>query len=161
MIVEDVVQETLLRAFRDIRTCQARDIDGFARWLEAIGKHQGLNMIKAARAAKRGGLVKAETGEFTDPSSWNDLAARILDTSKSPSSVVAGREAANAVDRCLSSLPEEQGRAMRLRYFHDMSESEVGATMSKTSDAVHGLVVRARASMRRLLGRSSHWLRRS
>jgi RNA polymerase sigma-70 factor (ECF subfamily) len=159
--VEDVVQDTFLLAFRDIQTCRARDHETFLNWLGAIGSHQLQNVLKAARAKKRGG-EKAQTRQVRSgrSSSVSDLLERLSGDGKSPSSVAARREAVAAVQVGLASLPPDQRRAVQLRYLDGKTESETADEMNKSLGAVHGLVVRARASMRELLGRSSRWFYR-
>jgi RNA polymerase sigma-70 factor (ECF subfamily) len=73
---------------------------------------------------------------------------------------VARHEAAVALQISLANLPPDQRAAVQLRYLDGKTENEVAASMGRTRDAVHGLVVRARSTMRELLGRSSRWFSR-
>lgn len=159
--VEDVVQETYLCAFRDIHSCAARDESAFGAWLAAIGSHRLQNALKAARAQKRGGgRTRAREPRSATSSSLNGLVQQLSDHAESPSQAVARHEAAAAVQVSLASLPDDQRCAVELRYLDGQTENQVAASMGRTRDAVHGLVVRARSSMRELLGRSSRWFYR-
>ena len=158
---EDLVQETYLCAFRDIHSCAARDEQTFGHWLSAIGGHQLQNALKAARAQKRGGGRKpAKLPRSARASSLDDLVAQLSAHGESPSQALARHEAAAAMQVGLASLPSEQRQVMQLRYLDGQTENEAAANMQKTRDAVHGLVVRARSTMRDLLGRSSRWFYR-
>jgi RNA polymerase sigma-70 factor (ECF subfamily) len=159
--VEDVVQETYLRAFRDIRSCAARDDRSFAAWLAAIGSHQLQNALKAARAQKRGGeRTRVGRSRGSNSSSLDDIVAQLSDHGESPSHAVARHEAAAALQISLASLPADQRIAVQLRYLDGQTEEEAAASMGRTRGAVHGLVVRARVRMREMLGRSSRWFSR-
>jgi RNA polymerase sigma-70 factor (ECF subfamily) len=156
--LEDVQQETYLRAFRDIHSFEGSDCPTFARWLSAIAIHRLQNAVKAARAQKRNGRwTQVNRTKLGLSSSLDDLAIQLSDHAESPSSAAARREAAAALQIGLASLPPDQRRAVELRYLDGKTESETAVEMSKTRGAVHGLVVRARVSMRQLMGRSSRW----
>jgi RNA polymerase sigma-70 factor (ECF subfamily) len=158
---DDLVQETYLCAFRDIRSCAARDDRAFGAWLAAIGSHQLQNALKAARAQKRGGRrIQAAQPRWANSSSFTDLVTELSDRGESPSHAVARHEAAVALQISLANLPPDQRAAVQLRYLDGKTENEVAASMGRTRDAVHGLVVRARSTMRELLGRSSRWFSR-
>jgi RNA polymerase sigma-70 factor (ECF subfamily) len=89
-----------------------------------------------------------------------DLVAQLADDAERPSQAVARHQAAAALQVSLASLPDDQRCAVELRYLDGKSEHEVAAAMGRTRDAVHGLVVRARVTMRELLGHSSRWFYR-
>ena len=53
--VEDVLQEVLAQAFRDIKQFQYLDGASFFAWLKAIADHRLADMLKALGRKKRGG----------------------------------------------------------------------------------------------------------
>ena len=156
--VEDVVQEAYLRAFRDIRSCSARDQRAFRAWLGTVGSHQLQNALKAARAKKRGGRRRRlRQSHWSKSSSIENLVSQLSDHGESPSKAVTRQEATAALQIVLAKLPDSQRTAVRLRYLNGQTETEVAANMGRTRDAVHGLLVRARVTMREMLGNSSRW----
>jgi RNA polymerase sigma-70 factor (ECF subfamily) len=133
-------------------------VRAFAGWLATIGSHQLQNALKAARAKKRGARrTQVTQAPWGKSSSVEDLVTQLSDHAESPSQAVARVEAAAAVQIGLASLPADQRAAVQIRYLDGKTENEVAASMGRTRDAVHGLVVRARSTMRELLGRSSRW----
>jgi RNA polymerase sigma-70 factor, ECF subfamily len=159
--VEDVVQETYLCAFRDIHSCAARNDHTFGAWLGTIGSHQLQNALKTARAKKRDGRrTRLKQSRWSKSSSLDDLVSQLSDHSESPSKALARHEAAAALQVGLAKLPPAQRAAVQLRYLDGQTENEVAVSMGRTRGAVHGLVVRARATMREMLGRSSRWFSR-
>jgi RNA polymerase sigma-70 factor (ECF subfamily) len=158
--VEDVVQEAYLCAFRDIRSCSAQSDRAFAAWLGAIGRHQLTNAVKAARAKKRGGGRVRAHRSWAHSSSLENLVHQLSDRGERPSQAASRQQAAAALRVGLASLPADQRCAMELRYLDGITENEIAAKMGRTRDAVHGLVKRARSTMRDLLGHSSRWFYR-
>ena len=53
--VEDVLQETFIRAMRDIERCAARSVRSFVAWTNALADHQLQDMVRGLRRQKRGG----------------------------------------------------------------------------------------------------------
>src|SRR5262245_41399988 len=62
IVVDDIVQQALVGAFRDIRRFEPRGSRAFERWLTTIALHALRNAIKANRRKKRGGGQKQAGG---------------------------------------------------------------------------------------------------
>lgn len=155
---DDVLQETFTAAFRMIGSFQPRGDGAFFHWLSAIAENRLLDMIKAQRAAKRGG-GRAAVAASALPSP--DSAAVLLDAlaihSGTPSGLAAGQEAAQAVAAALEEIEPDYRTALRLRYFEGLSVAQVAERMERTERAVHMLCHRGLGRLREVLGRSSKY----
>lgn len=153
---DDVLQETFTAAFRMIASFQPRGDDSFFHWLSAIAENRLLDIIKAQRAAKRGG-GNAAVAASTLPSP--DSTAVLLDAlavhSGTPSRLAAGHEAAQAVAAALEEIEPDYRTALRLRYFEGLPVAEVAKQMERTERAVQMLCHRGLGQLREVLGRSS------
>lgn len=159
--VEDVLQEAFADAVRHIATFEARGEGALAGWLAAIADNRLIDLIRAARALKRGGGQARVDGGATDRSSVDDLLAQLAVNERTPSRSVAGHEAATAIRRALAGLSDDYRKAIQLRYFDGLSVAETASRMNRTEPAVHMLCHRAIAQLRELLGSASDFFSRS
>ena len=74
-----------------------------------------------------------------------------------PSQSVAVREATQALQVALAGLPDDQRDAIRMRFLDGLSLEETATRMQRTTNAVRGLVHRAKQALRDAMGRSSRW----
>jgi RNA polymerase sigma-70 factor (ECF subfamily) len=157
---EDVLQDTFVAAFRDIRKFEPRENGSFGGWLTTIAEHQVCCTLDRLRAQKRGGkrrLVRPPDGHA---SSILNLVEQLSDSGDSrnrPSGQAAKREAVQAVQVGLASLPESQRDAIRIRHLDGKSIAETAVELGRPQGAVRGLLQRARKTLRGALGRSSRW----
>jgi RNA polymerase sigma-70 factor (ECF subfamily) len=61
----------------------------------------------------------------------------------------------------LATLPPDQRQAIRLHFLEQLSVPETSAAMSRSTDAVRGLLERGKKRLRAFLGRSSIWFSKS
>ncbi|MCB9891906.1 MAG: sigma-70 family RNA polymerase sigma factor [Planctomycetes bacterium] len=119
---EDILQETLLHAWRDRTQCDWTGVAGFRRWLLGILD----NRIRDARdyfaAAKRASdreqpLVQtgSERGSCWEHEPWR---------STTPSRMALHREQAEQMARALASVPDELRDVLRLRLFEGLTMEE-------------------------------------
>jgi RNA polymerase sigma-70 factor (ECF subfamily) len=156
---EDILQETFLQSWRDIRSHEPRGSAAFYAWLRTIAEHRLQDLLKAARAAKRGGGRRiAPAGEPEGASS----AANLLDLlgwhEETPSRSAARHEAERALQVALSGLKSEYRQALLLRYIDGLPVAEVAARMGRSKGSVLMLCQRALEKLRAALGRSSQYL---
>ena len=157
--VDDILQQTYMQVFRDIRTFQPRSVGSFVAWLKKIADHRILDTVKALKRKKRGGgLQHIQHAIDSRRSSVVDLVEQLSAGSHRPSRSLARREAACAVQVGVAGLSDEQREAVRLRIFEGKSLAETAAAMRRTPGAVRGLIYRAKQELRDALGRSSRWL---
>jgi RNA polymerase sigma-70 factor (ECF subfamily) len=155
--VDDVLQETLTQAIRDVHTCKAETEAGFAAWLNSVADHRLHDMLRGLRRKKRGGRTQQPAGQEAT-SGWLELLDLIADAKQTPSQSAARREAAAAIQIAVAGLPDDQRNAIRLRYLDGKSVHEAAEEMQRSPGAVKGLIHRARQALRDSLRRSSIWL---
>ncbi len=156
--VDDVLQETYLCAFRDIRSFQPRGCGAFYRWLESIAEHRLLDAIKAERAVKRGGRrAKAEAPTGGEPGSVVGWLEMLAEYERTPSQSAAGHQAVAIIQSALGDLKEEYREVLRLRYVEGLPVAEAAARMKRTEGAVCLLCHRALRRLRQDLGSSSRF----
>jgi RNA polymerase sigma-70 factor (ECF subfamily) len=134
--VEDVVQETCLRAFRDLDGFTYQSPGSFLRWLSAIADHVIVDRVRYAGRARRAG----EEVPFRSPS--NPLGPEPADT-KTPSRLFAQQEAVERLLDRLAALPEDYRQAILMAKIEGLSTAEMAERLGKSREAVALLVYRA------------------
>ena len=157
---DDVLQETFVAAFRDIRTFRAADGQSFFAWLRTIATNQLRDMARSHNCKKRGGDRVRVEGVKTPESSALDLLVEISDGGVSPSGVAARDEAVEAMRIAIAALPEDQRDAIRLHCLDGLSLDETARIMDRTWDSVRGLIQRGKRALRSSMQQSSLWLSR-
>jgi RNA polymerase sigma-70 factor (ECF subfamily) len=158
LAAEDILQQTFVQVFRDIESFEPRSDYSFFAWLKTIAEHRLQDAVKALKRKKRGGDHRRVQGQADrQASSVADLADMLSAGSHTPSRSIARREAVQAVQVAISSLPNDQREAIRLRFLGANSLEETAAAMNRTPDAVRGLIHRAKQALRESMGRSSLW----
>jgi RNA polymerase sigma-70 factor (ECF subfamily) len=154
---EDVLQDTFVEAFRDIRKFEPRRNGTFNGWLTTIAEHQVQCTLDRLRAQKRGGKKRHIRTAGRHASSLINLIEKLSDSRDRPSGQAAGCEAVLAVQVGLAGLPQSQQDAVRLHHLDGKSVAETAVAMGRPPGAVRGLLQRARKSLRQTLGNSSRW----
>ncbi len=134
--VEDVVQETCLRAFRDLDRFSYQSPGSFLRWLSSIADHVIVDRIRYQGRARRAG----DEVPFRSPS--NPQGPEPADT-KTPSRVFAQQEAVERLLDHLAALPEDYRQAILMAKIEGLSTAEMAERLGKSREAVALLVYRA------------------
>lgn len=139
---EDVVQETFLRAYREIRRFEARS--SFSTWLYRIAVNCSHDLLRQRpRAGSRPSLDDPEGG----------FALQLADGSAAadPFREVASRRIDERVRTAMSGLSDQERSAFVMRHFEGLSIEEIGRALDlKTSAAKHS-IFRAVQKLRRAL----------
>jgi RNA polymerase sigma-70 factor, ECF subfamily len=151
LAAEDVLQEVWIRAYRDSEKLLSFDDAAIETWLLRVTNHRLLNAIKHATRLKRGGDLNRVSQRHT---SLLDLLVRVASPERSPSSVVARREAVDAIQLAIGTLPENQYRAIWWHYVDGQSVASIAKRVSKNKHAIEATLVRGRENLRR---RFSDW----
>jgi RNA polymerase sigma-70 factor (ECF subfamily) len=160
-IVDDLLQQTLVQAIRDVRNLKARSPGGFAAWLQTIADHRVQDFLRAEGRQRRRGVVQAAIlSPGSSAQSMLTLVDHLSDHGSTPSGNAARNEAVRAVRVGIAGLPSPQREAIQLHHLDGRSLDETAAKMDRSPDAVRGLLQRARKSLRQTLGRSSRWFSR-
>ena len=113
-LAEDVVQETLLEAWRSIGRFDGRC--RFSTWLYAILRHRYLN---AARRVSRVGMSAVSLDDVRSP----------LQSSDDPSRDSQRSEDAAHIRQAVAALPIEHREVIELRFFADLPLDDIAATL--------------------------------
>ncbi|MFN0136716.1 MAG: sigma-70 family RNA polymerase sigma factor [Phycisphaerae bacterium] len=158
--VEDVLQEAFSDAFQNISSFQARGEGAFYGWLAAIAEHRLIDLIRAARALKRGGGRAAVESPGDGISTVGDLLGLLAIHDHTPSQSVAGHEAVSAIQSALRGLPTDYREVLQLRYFDGLTVAQTADRMMRSEIAIHMLCHRAVGQLRASLGNASRFLSR-
>jgi RNA polymerase sigma-70 factor (ECF subfamily) len=142
--VEDLVQETQLRAFRDIGRFTYQSPGSFLRWLSSIADHAIVDRMRYRNRECRAG----EELPFRSPS--NPAGPEPADT-KTPSRLMAQQQAVERLLTRLDLLPEAYREALILAKIEGLTTAEIAQRLGKSRDAVALLVYRALKRYREVL----------
>jgi RNA polymerase sigma-70 factor (ECF subfamily) len=139
---EDVVQETFLRAFREIRRFESRS--SFATWLYRIAVNCSHDLRRQRpRAGTRPSLDDPDGG----------VPADLADTSPSadPLRELASRRIDERVRAAMSGLSAQERSAFVMRHFEGLSIEEIGRVLGLRTSAAKHSIFRAVHKLRRAL----------
>jgi RNA polymerase sigma-70 factor (subfamily 1) len=142
--VEDLVQETCLRAFRDIGSFRYQSPGSFLRWLSTIADHAIIDRTRYQNRERRAGQ------EIPFRSASNPLGPEPAD-SQTPSRLFAQREAVERLLGRLDALPEDYRRVLILAKIEGLTTAEMAQRLGKSREAVALLVYRALKRFRELV----------
>ncbi len=134
--VDDVLQETLLRAYRDIERFEYKAPGSFMSWLARIADHVIVDMARAQNRQKRAG----EHVRFRSES--NPGGPEPAD-SRTPSRIFAENESLDRFVETLGRLPEDYRRVILLAKVEGLTTSEVAERLGKSNEATSLLLHRA------------------
>jgi len=137
--VEEVAQETFIRAYRSLP--QFRGDSAFYSWLYRIALNTARNWLAAARqrpgAAQTVSTDSDET--FSPEATLSDIAT--------PESLAASREIAAAVSAAIADLPEDLRTAIMLREIDGMRYEDIALAMNSPIGTVRSRIFRAREAI--------------
>lgn len=145
--VDDILQETLLKAFRDIHQFTYTSPGSFLKWLSQIADHVLADLARSQGRQKR---RAAEIVRFRSAS--NPQGPEPVD-SKTPSRLFAENEKVARLLENLNSLPEDYRQAILLAKIEGLSTREVAERLGKSSAATALLLHRALKRFRTLRDR--------
>lgn len=135
---EDLAQMTYLRIWKARERYEPSA--KFITWMYSIIRHLVLN---ERRSRGRRGAV------FMDPSPERGIVEPILKVS--PSEQAAAVDLAQAIERALAELPEDQRTAVVLRRYEEMPYEDIAHVLKTTVPAVKSLLFRARGTLKEKL----------
>jgi RNA polymerase sigma-70 factor (ECF subfamily) len=155
---EDVLQETLRQALRDIHQFERRGDTAFYVWLRQIARHTILDLIRVEEAGKRDcrRIASPQALDTDNPFGLLELA---IGREGTPSGEAARREAAQALKTALLRLKKGYRDALLLRYFDGLSVQETATKMKCSIGTVMMACLRGVKELRRWLGSRSRYLR--
>jgi len=142
-LVEDIAQETFIRAYRAL--AQFRGEAQFYTWLYRIAVNTAK---KALGDLKRDPLVSesALRGGSDDEDETSSVENE-LTSPETPETVLAAKEIAATVNSAMEALPEELRQAVTLREIEGLSYEEIAEVMDCPIGTVRSRIFRAREAI--------------
>jgi RNA polymerase sigma-70 factor (ECF subfamily) len=137
---EDLVQETVSRAYPNLDQCQAPTEAMFRNWLRTI-----LNNVILGKLAKDPGPCQQVEN------SSRRLADFVADPGSTPSQGLMRDEQLVRLAEALAQLPKDQRQVIQLCHLDGCSRAEAGRQMGRSEAAVNGLMIRGLRKLRLLL----------
>lgn len=159
--VDDLCQETYIRAMRKLADFQPTAEGGFSAWLRTIAERRLTDAIRAAKAAKRGGGQRISEPIGAEATSMVALLEILAVDEQTPSQSVARREFAEHVQASLEQLEADYREALRLRYVQGQGVAEIAAAMGRTEGAVKMLCNRGLKQLADRMGDLSPFVSRT
>jgi RNA polymerase sigma-70 factor (ECF subfamily) len=148
--MSDIIQNTLLEAWRDLGRIEALDADGRKRWLRKMLVHNLIEEIERRRAKKRDFRLKQSLEAAADESSCR-LQSWLAAEDTSPSERLAEQEEALRLLEALAKLDARQREALVLQKYHGWTLAQIAEHLGCTSGAVAGLHARGLKELRKHL----------
>ena len=129
---EDVVQETFLRAYKQLHRYESRA--SFGTWLYRIAANYSLDLVRSRNRHPQAELLDVESHPAPGPD-------RLL----------AGDEVQRTVADTLNTLSQQERAAFVLRHFEGQSIEEIGKSLGLSGNATKHSIFRAVQKLRRAL----------
>jgi RNA polymerase sigma-70 factor (ECF subfamily) len=150
-LVQDIAQETFIRAYRAIP--QFRGESAFYTWLYRIAVNTAK---KALVELKRDPVVSESAYALADDGDETSRVENELSDSDTPEAVMATKEIAATVNAAIDALSEDLRQAITLREIEGLSYEEIADVMNCPIGTVRSRIFRAREAiaerLRPLLG---------
>ena len=141
-LVEDIAQETFIRAYRALS--QFRGEAQFYTWLYRIA----VNTAKKALVdLKRDPLVTESALKGGEDDDETSAVENDLTSPETPETVLAAKEIAAAVNQAMEALPDELRQAVTLREIEGLSYEEIAEAMDCPIGTVRSRIFRAREAI--------------
>ena len=140
-LVEDIAQETFIRAYRAL--AQFRGEAKFYTWLYRIA----VNTAKKALMDLKRNPTVSENASKSDDDDETSRVENELTSSETPEAVLASKEIAQIINAAMEALPEELREAITLREIEGLSYEEISEAMDCPIGTVRSRIFRAREAI--------------
>ena len=140
-LVEDIAQETFIRAYRAL--AQFRGDAQFYTWLYRIA----VNTAKKFLMDLKRNPTVSENSFKSDDDDETSPVENELTSSETPEAVLASKEIAQIINAALEALPEELRQAITLREIEGLSYEEISEAMNCPIGTVRSRIFRAREAI--------------
>ena len=139
---EDVVQETFLRAYKQLHRYEARA--SFGTWLYRIASNYSLDLMRSRSRHRQTALEEpSEQG--------GDVLGALASEAPGPERLLFGDEVQRTVASTLGTLSQQERTAFVLRHFEGQSIEEIAASLGLSGNATKHSIFRAVQKLRRAL----------
>jgi RNA polymerase sigma-70 factor (ECF subfamily) len=139
---EDVVQESFLRAYKQLRHFESRA--SFGTWLYRIAANYSLDLI---RLRKR----RQDRQPPRDPESEPDAVLQVPSSDPAPDRIAYSVQLSERIEVALAALTEQERAAFVMRHFEGFSIEEIGAALGLGISAAKHSIFRAVQKLRKAL----------
>lgn len=140
---EDVVQDTFLRAYRELKRFESRS--SFGTWIHRITVNCSYDLLRQ-RPRHKAESLDGDAGEAADGAFEPEA-----DATSHPDRLAFGSEVQRRVRAALDLLTPTERAAFVLRHFEGRSLEEIGGTLGLRTGATKHSIFRAVQKMRRAL----------
>lgn len=142
-LVEDIAQETFIRAYRALPNFRGES--AFYTWLYRIA----VNTAKKAMIGLKRDPVLTESAmaSVSDEEEGSSRVENELSDGETPESVLASRQVAQTVNAAIESLSEDLRQAITLREIEGLSYEEISEMMNCPIGTVRSRIFRAREAI--------------
>ncbi len=140
-LVEDIAQETFIRAYRAL--AQFRGEAQFYTWLYRIA----INTAKKALMDLKRNPTVSENAYKSDDDDETSSVENELTSPETPEAVLASKEIAEIINSAMEALPEELRQAIALREIEGLSYEEISEAMNCPIGTVRSRIFRAREAI--------------
>jgi RNA polymerase sigma-70 factor (ECF subfamily) len=140
---EDVVQESFLRAYKQLQTFEARA--SFGTWLYRIAANYSLDLIRSRKRHQDHRPLPPEGEPETD------AMLSIPATDPAPDRMAYSSQLGERISSALRELTEQERAAFVMRHFEGFSIEEIGATLGLGASAAKHSIFRAVQKLRKTL----------
>ncbi|MGE5450965.1 MAG: RNA polymerase sigma factor RpoE [Acidobacteriota bacterium] len=141
-LVEDIAQETFIRAYRALPNFRGES--AFYTWLYRIGVNTAK---KALLGLKRDPLVTQTALASMDDEDDSSRVENELTDGETPESLLASRQIAETVNQAIEDLSDDLRQAITLREIEGLSYEEISELMSCPIGTVRSRIFRAREAI--------------
>lgn len=134
---EDIVQETFLSALKSLKKFKGES--HIYTWLVGIAHHKIGDYYRRLKREKRNTIQSPEKDSDH---------LELVDTGMSAADMVESAEVRLVVEEALLKLPVDYRQVLLLKYFEEMSVSEISQIMKRSPKSVEGLLTRARRAFK-------------
>ena len=146
--VSDVVQLTMLQAFRDLENYRGTSDGELRGWLKTILTHTLINLAKKHRAQKRDFRLERSIDQQMQESAVRIVGELPADLT-SPSEHLMRQERAEQLADAMAVLLEDEYTAVLLKHVHDWTVADIAKHIGRTPEAVAGLLRRGLKKLRK------------
>ena len=138
---EDVVQETFLRAFKQLESYESRS--SFSTWLYRIAANYSLDLIRSRK--------RHASRRVTESADEEDVLDSVKATDPAQDRVYYSAQVKERLDAALQLLSDQERTAFLLRHFEGQSIEEIGLVLDLGASATKNSIFRAVRKIREAL----------
>ena len=139
---EDVVQETFLRAYKQLKNFQAKA--SFSTWLFRIAANYSLDLIRRRKRRQELSPMGRSNGD-------TDLLQTVPSDRPTPDRLVLSGQFKERLDSAMDELSAQERSAFVLRHFEGLSIEDIGASLGTSGNATKHSIFRAVQKLRHSL----------